>query len=48
MYPHVKEAVERGEVALEGNGSDVKLLKDVYGSERRKAKTLNFSIAYAS
>ena len=27
MYPHVKEAVERGEVALEGNGSDVKLLK---------------------
>ncbi|KAM9986691.1 hypothetical protein ACTFIY_011098 [Dictyostelium cf. discoideum] len=49
MYPHVKEAIDRGEVLLEwdGEGEPPKpLLKNVYASERRKAKTLNFSIAY--
>mmetsp|Transcript_27035 Transcript_27035/g.43449 ORF Transcript_27035/g.43449 Transcript_27035/m.43449 type:complete len:744 (+) Transcript_27035:58-2289(+) len=50
MYPHVAEAVERGDVLLEWDykkGEPPKpMLKDVYGSERRKAKTLNFSIAY--
>ena len=38
-----------GTVALErGNGDseDVKLVKDVFASERRRAKVLNFSIAY--
>eukprot|EP01036_Dinobryon_divergens_P031325 gene31325-40700_t len=35
MYPHIKQAVESGQVLL-----------DTYASERRKAKTLNFSIAY--
>lgn len=50
MYPHIKEAVETGKVLLEWDYSkgqpDVPLVKDTYASERRKAKTLNFSIAY--
>eukprot|EP00808_Paulinella_micropora_P007425 g4781.t1 len=49
MYPHIREAVQQGKVLLErapGQPADVPLLKDVYASERRKAKTLNFSIAY--
>lgn len=50
MYPYIKQAVESKEVLLEWdtkNGKSPKpLVKDIYGSERRKAKTLNFSIAY--
>ena len=50
MYPHVKDAVDRQEVLLEWNKAlgeaPAPMLKDKYGSERRKAKTLNFSIAY--
>ena len=51
MYEHVREAVERKEVLLEwdyskGAKPDRPLLKDEFGNERRKAKTLNFSIAY--
>ncbi|CAM9536221.1 unnamed protein product [Heterosigma akashiwo] len=50
MFDHVAQAVEKGEVLLEWDESKgappAPLLKDVYGSERRKAKTLNFSIAY--
>ncbi|KAM3302499.1 DNA polymerase I B, chloroplastic/mitochondrial [Capsicum chacoense] len=52
MYPHIREAVEKGKVLLEWHpepGEDkppVPLLKDAFGSERRKAKMLNFSIAY--
>ena len=51
MFDHVREAVESGAVLLEksdATGPDDKrpLVKDVYGAERRKAKTLNFSIAY--
>ncbi|CAA0813955.1 DNA polymerase I B- chloroplastic/mitochondrial, partial [Striga hermonthica] len=52
MYPHILAAVERKEVLLEWHpqsGEDkppVPLLKDAYASERRKAKMLNFSIAY--
>lgn len=52
MYPHIREAVEKGQVLLEWHpqpGEDkppVPLLKDAFGSERRKAKMLNFSIAY--
>ena len=50
MFDHVREAVERGEVLLEwdyGKGKPTHpLVKDTYGAERRKAKTLNFSIAY--
>lgn len=52
MYDHVKKAVEKGEVLLEWepkpgeNSPPSPILKDVYGAERRKAKMLNFSIAY--
>jgi DNA polymerase-1 len=50
MYPYIKKAVDDGDVLLEWDYSKgqptVPLVKDTYGSERRKAKTLNFSIAY--
>jgi DNA polymerase-1 len=51
MYEHVKKAVDDQEVLLEWDYSDGKepdrpLLKDQFGTERKKAKTLNFSIAY--
>lgn len=52
MYPYIREAIERNEVILEWHpqpGEEkppVPLLKDAFGSERRKAKMLNFSIAY--
>ena len=51
MYPHVAEAVKKGDVLLEwdysgGKEPEKPLLKDVFGMERRRAKTLNFSIAY--
>ena len=51
MYKHVADAVAGGSVLLEwddGGGAPppAPLLKNVYGSERRKAKILNFSIAY--
>ncbi|KAJ8754686.1 hypothetical protein K2173_010777 [Erythroxylum novogranatense] len=52
MYPHIHDAITRKEVLLEWypqSGEDkppVPLLKDAFASERRKAKMLNFSIAY--
>uniref|UniRef100_A0A2P2LDZ8 DNA-directed DNA polymerase n=3 Tax=Rhizophora mucronata TaxID=61149 RepID=A0A2P2LDZ8_RHIMU len=52
MYAHIRDAVEKKQVLLEWHpqpGEDkppVPLLKDAFGSERRKAKMLNFSIAY--
>lgn len=50
MFPYVKQAVDNGECLLEwdySKGDPPKpLLKDMFASERRKAKTLNFSIAY--
>nr|XP_027190378.1 DNA polymerase I A, chloroplastic/mitochondrial-like isoform X2 [Cicer arietinum] len=52
MYPYIREAVHKKEVLLEWHpqpGEDkppVPLLKDAFASERRKAKMLNFSIAY--
>jgi DNA polymerase I len=50
MFPHVKQSLDTGECLLEwdySKGDPPKpLLKDIYASERRKAKTLNFSIAY--
>ncbi|XP_042407988.1 DNA polymerase I A, chloroplastic-like isoform X2 [Zingiber officinale] len=52
MYAHVREAVKNKRVLLEWDrqpGEDkppVPLLKDAFASERRKAKMLNFSIAY--
>lgn len=50
MYDHVKKAIDDGKVLLEWDYSKGKaplpLLKDEFGTERRRAKTLNFSIAY--
>ena len=53
MYPHVAAAVANNSVLLEwdyakngGAKPPLPMLKDVFGAERRKAKTLNFSIAY--
>ncbi|PNT61954.1 hypothetical protein BRADI_5g23367v3 [Brachypodium distachyon] len=52
MYQHIRDAVEEKTVLLEWHpqpGQEkppVPLLKDAFGAERRKAKMLNFSIAY--
>jgi DNA polymerase-1 len=50
MYTEISDAVQSGKVLLEWDKAKGKapapLLKDVYAGERRKAKTLNFSIAY--
>ncbi|KAL9187036.1 hypothetical protein ACHAXT_010756 [Thalassiosira profunda] len=50
MFKYIQDAVENGDVLLEwdyANGEPpTPMLKDEYASERRKAKTLNFSIAY--
>lgn len=50
MFPYIKESLDAGECLLEwdySKGDPPKpLLKDLFASERRKAKTLNFSIAY--
>eukprot|EP00594_Rhizosolenia_setigera_P005159 CAMPEP_0178949760 /NCGR_PEP_ID=MMETSP0789-20121207/6247_1 /TAXON_ID=3005 /ORGANISM="Rhizosolenia setigera, Strain CCMP 1694" /LENGTH=1085 /DNA_ID=CAMNT_0020630353 /DNA_START=111 /DNA_END=3371 /DNA_ORIENTATION=+ len=50
MFDYIQKDIEAGEVLLEwdyANGDPPKpMLKDKYASERRKAKTLNFSIAY--
>jgi len=47
MYPHIQQAVQRGEVSLDG-GSDGSPppLKNVFRSERRSGKAVNFGIAY--
>lgn len=49
MYDYIQKDVAAGTCRLEADeGSDptVPLLKDKYASERRKAKILNFSLAY--
>mmetsp|Transcript_4739 Transcript_4739/g.15387 ORF Transcript_4739/g.15387 Transcript_4739/m.15387 type:complete len:578 (-) Transcript_4739:131-1864(-) len=50
MFDHVRRAVEEGTCLLDWDYSQgeppTPLLKDLFGSERRRAKTLNFSIAY--
>lgn len=50
MYPEIAEAVNSGKVLLEWDYKKgtppAPLLKDIYASQRRRAKTLNFSIAY--
>ncbi|KAK3279840.1 hypothetical protein CYMTET_12292 [Cymbomonas tetramitiformis] len=52
MFKHIQDAVADGTCLLEWDGGEnyepppVPLLKDMFGSERRKAKILNFSIAY--
>uniref|UniRef100_A0A0E0MPY5 DNA-directed DNA polymerase n=1 Tax=Oryza punctata TaxID=4537 RepID=A0A0E0MPY5_ORYPU len=52
MYQHIRDAVHEKKVILEWHPQPdqdkppVPLLKDAFGAERRKAKMLNFSIAY--
>eukprot|EP01125_Pyxidicula_operculata_P012309 TRINITY_DN4036_c0_g3_i1.p1 TRINITY_DN4036_c0_g3~~TRINITY_DN4036_c0_g3_i1.p1 ORF type:complete len:1154 (-),score=245.82 TRINITY_DN4036_c0_g3_i1:8-3469(-) len=50
MYDYIKQEIDAGRVLLEWDSSQgkapVPLLKDKYGTERRRAKVLNFSIAY--
>ncbi|KAL4452308.1 hypothetical protein ABPG75_007970 [Micractinium tetrahymenae] len=49
MYDHIKEAIAKEQCLLEWEGEGappLPLLKDMFASERRKAKVLNFSIAY--
>lgn len=50
MFDYIKKDIQEGKVLLEWDKSQgdapVPLLKDKYASERRKAKTVNFSIAY--
>jgi DNA polymerase-1 len=51
MNDYIQHAVQAGKVLLEegdavGDKANIPLLKDVYSSERRRAKVLNFSIAY--
>lgn len=50
MYPEIAAEVQSGKVLLEWDSKKgpppVPLLKEKYAGERRKAKTLNFSIAY--
>lgn len=50
MFDYVQKDIDSGNVLLEWDYSKgdppAPLLKDKYASERRKAKTLNFSIAY--
>jgi DNA polymerase-1 len=52
MYDYVANSIEKGETLLEWDSSKgktkppVPLLKDFYAMERKKAKILNFSIAY--
>lgn len=50
MYPEIQEALKKGEILLEWDyslGDPPKpLLKDKFADERKKAKVMNFSIAY--
>ncbi|DAZ95789.1 TPA: hypothetical protein N0F65_009185 [Lagenidium giganteum] len=50
MYDYVAKAIDAGEALLEWDNSKGKppapLLKDKFGTERKNAKILNFSIAY--
>lgn len=48
MYDNIQEAVRNGEVVLHDDGSGKPLVKDVFANERRKAKTVNFGIAYGT
>jgi len=49
MYDNIKQAIAEGKCLLEWDGEGkppVPLLKNMFANERRKAKVLNFSIAY--
>ena len=50
MYPYIKKDIDDGNILLQWDKSKgippVPLLKEKYANERKKAKTVNFSIAY--
>jgi DNA polymerase-1 len=50
MFDYIKKDIDSGKIVLEWDKSKgvcpVPLLKEKYQAERRKAKTVNFSIAY--
>ena len=49
MFPNIKKELEEGRILLERNENNnikLPLLKEKYASERKKAKTMNFSVAY--
>ncbi len=50
MYPLIKKEVDEGKVLLEWDKSKgiapFPLIKEKFAAERRKAKTMNFSLAY--
>ena len=51
MYPNIQKALDSGEVILEWDFSSglkppAPLLKEKFSNERKKAKIMNFSIAY--
>jgi DNA polymerase I len=50
MYPEIQKELDEGKLLLEWDNSKgkppVPLLKDRYANERKKAKIMNFSIAY--
>jgi DNA polymerase-1 len=50
MYDYIRKDIEEKKVLLEWDKSKgaapAPLLKEKYAAERRKAKTVNFSIAY--
>ena len=50
MFPEIRKELDSKKILLEKSnsqdGKDIPLLKDKYASERKKAKTMNFSIAY--
>jgi DNA polymerase-1 len=50
MYPEIKKEIEEGKCLLEWDSKQgqapAPLLKDRFANERKKAKIMNFSIAY--
>lgn len=47
MFEHIKKEIEAGRLLLEKTpGVDLPLLKDKFANERKRAKTMNFSVAY--
>ena len=50
MFDYIQNQIDAGEIAYDKmdipEGKNLPLVKDVYSNERRKAKILNFSIAY--
>eukprot|EP00929_Paragymnodinium_shiwhaense_P118356 TRINITY_DN90289_c0_g1_i1.p1 TRINITY_DN90289_c0_g1~~TRINITY_DN90289_c0_g1_i1.p1 ORF type:complete len:1117 (-),score=248.73 TRINITY_DN90289_c0_g1_i1:158-3481(-) len=46
MFDEVKEAVERGEVAIEAGDHNLPLVKEKFAAHRRNAKAVSFGIMY--